>query len=144
MKPLVRVAIILFLVGVLALIRLYEYDLFYDPFMYFFEIAVTGKDLNVPSYMYFNLFVRFLLNTGISLLILQVAFHNRGIIKFATGIYLAFFLAFFPIFIFLMHRVQPDDYLAAFHVRRFLAHPVLVLILLPAFYYYRLKQKEIG
>ncbi|SOC79999.1 exosortase F-associated protein [Salinimicrobium sediminis] len=139
MKSAVKILIILALVGVLALVRLYEYSFFYDPFMYFFEQAFqNGETINYTFDMFFNVFLRFLVNTLISLLILWVAFRNRGIIKFSALIYLGFFLVLFPLFIYLMLHVQPEDYLAAFYVRRFLAHPLLILILLPAFYYFRL------
>ncbi|WP_029037797.1 exosortase F system-associated membrane protein [Salinimicrobium xinjiangense] len=139
MKAVTKIAIIIVLVGVLALVRLYEYRFFYDPFMYFFERAYqSGETINYSFGMFFNVFLRFLINTFLSLLILWVAFQNRGIIKFAALIYAGFFVVLFPLFVYLMHHVQPQDYLAAFYVRRFLAHPLLILILLPAFYYYRL------
>lgn len=139
MKVAIKILIILGLVGVLALIRLYEYRFFYDPFMYFFERAFqSGETINYSFEMFFNVFLRFLLNTFISLLILWVAFRSWGIIKFSGIVYAGFFIVLFPLFVYLMHHVQPQDYLAAFYVRRFLAHPLLILILLPAFYYYRL------
>lgn len=135
-----KIMIILCLVGLLALVRLYEYRFFYDPFMYFFEQAFQrGETLDFTTDMFFNVFLRFLLNTVISLTILWVAFRSWGIIKFASIIYAGFFIVLFPLFIYLMHNVDPEDYLAAFYVRRFLAHPLLILILLPAFYYYRLQ-----
>ena len=134
-----KIFIILVLVGVLALIRLYEYKFFYDPFMYFFEQAFQrGETLNFSTEMFFNMFLRFLVNTIVSLTILWVAFRSWGIIKFAAIIYGGFFIVLFPLFIYLMYHVNPEDYLAAFYVRRFLAHPILILILLPAFYYYKL------
>lgn len=140
MRAVTKILIIIGLVGVLALIRLYEYRFFYDPFMYFFEKQyVAGEGIDYPAYMFWNVFWRFLLNTMISLLILYVAFRKRSIIRFSVFIYAGFFIVLFPLFVYLMHHVQPQGYLAAFYVRRFLAHPVLILILLPAFYYYRLK-----
>lgn len=141
MRPIVKIGVIAFLVGLLVLVRLYEYRFFYDPFMYFFEQAFrsTGGELQFPPRMFFNVLLRFLLNTIISLAILYVAFRSWGIIKFASLIYAVFLLVLFPVFVFLMQDVKPDAYLAAFYVRRFLAHPVLILILLPAFYYYRLQ-----
>jgi exosortase F-associated protein len=144
MKLILKIGVIGVLVSLLVLVRLYEYRFFYDPFMYFFEQAfrATG-DLNFPPHMFFNVFLRFLLNTVISLTILYVAFRSWSIIKFAGIIYTGFFIILFPLFIYLMQNVTPHDYLAAFYVRRFLAHPLLILILLPAFYYYRL-QKAIG
>lgn len=139
MRAVTKILLILGLVGILALVRLYEYRFFYDPFMYFFERAFqSGETIDYSFKMFFNVFLRFLVNTFISLLILWVAFRSREIIKFAGIIYAAFFIVLFPLFIYLMHHVQPGDYLAAFYVRRFLAHPLLILILLPAFYYYRL------
>lgn len=139
MRVAIKILIILGLVGVLAMIRLYEYSFFYDPFMYFFEQAFQeGETLDFTAAMFLNLFFRFLLNTLVSLTILWIAFSNWGIIKFASLIYGGFLLILFPLFIYLMNHVDPRDYLAAFYVRRFLAHPLLILILLPAFYYYRL------
>ena len=141
MKGVVKIIIILGLVGVLALIRVYEYKFFYDPFMYFFEQAYqSGETIDFSFEMFVNVFLRFSLNTLVSLLILWVAFQSWGIIKFSGVIYLTFFTVLFPLFVYLMHHVQPQDYLAAFYVRRFLAHPLLILILLPAFYYYRLQR----
>jgi exosortase F-associated protein len=141
MKGVIKIIIILGLVGVLAMIRVYEYRFFYDPFMYFFERAYqSGETVNYTFDMFFNLFLRFVLNTLVSLLILWVAFRSWGIIKFSALIYAAFLTVLFPVFMYLMEKVEPGQYLAAFYVRRFLAHPLLILILLPAFYYYRLSR----
>ncbi|UZH54248.1 exosortase F system-associated protein [Salinimicrobium tongyeongense] len=141
MKGVTKIIIILGLVGVLAMIRLYEYRFFYDPFMYFFEKAYqSGDTIDYSFQMFFNVFLRFFLNTLVSLLILWVAFRSWGIIKFSALIYAAFLVVLFPIFVYLMHHVEPGQYLAAFYVRRFLAHPLLILILLPAFYYNRLSR----
>lgn len=139
MRIAIKFILILVLVSMLALIRLYEYRFFYDPFMYFFEQAFQrGETLDFTTTMFLNVFFRFFLNTLVSLAILWVAFRSWGIIKFAALIYAGFFVALFPLFIYLMNHVRPEDYLAAFYVRRFLAHPLLILILLPAFYYYKL------
>lgn len=139
MRTLIKLLLIGGLVALLVLIRLYEYRFFYDPFMYFFEQAFqSGSTLTFTTDMFFNVFLRFFLNTLISLTILWVAFQNWSIIKFAALIYAVFFVVLFPLFIYLMNHIEPEDYLAAFYVRRFLAHPLLILILLPAFYYYRL------
>ena len=139
MKRIQKLIVISGLIGLLVLVRQYEYRFFYDPFMYFFEQNYqSGNSLTIPNKLFANVFFRFLVNTAISLVILWVAFRNKGIIKFAGLIYAAFFVVLFPLFVYLMQNVEPDDYLAAFYVRRFLAHPVLILILLPAFFYYKL------
>lgn len=139
MKLLMKLIIIGSLVGLLVLIRMVEYRFFYDPFMYFFSSGSSAAEIPYPKMLFFNVFLRFLLNTLISLAILWVAFRKTAIIKFAALLYAVFFIVLFPFFIYLMHQVTLEDYLAAFYVRRFLVHPVLILLLLPAFYYYRLK-----
>ena len=74
MKPGVKLIIIGFLVVLLAMVRMFEYQFFYDPFMYFFENAFKPQEsLDFPPEMFFKVFLRFLLNTIISLLILFVA-----------------------------------------------------------------------
>lgn len=131
------------MIGVLVLIRFYENKYFYDPFMHFLDTAFVGIEMSTfKTSMFFNLLFRFLLNTIISLLILWVAFRNREILKVSGLIYLIAGVVLFPLFIYLMQQVQVDNYLAAFYVRRFLAHPLLILILLPAFIYYRLRASE--
>lgn len=144
MKPGAKILIIGFLVMLLAMVRMFEYQFFYDPFMYFFENSYRPHEqLNFPPEMFFNVFLRFLINTVISLTILYVAFRSKGIIKFSLVVFAVFFIVLFPLFVYLMQNVRPDDYLAAFYVRRFLAHPVLILILLPAFFYNRLNKANI-
>lgn len=141
MKLGTKILLIGFLVMLLAMVRMFEYQFLYDPFMYFFENAFRNHErLLFTQEMFFNVFLRFLINTVISLTILYVAFRDMGIIKFSGVIYALFFIILFPSFVYLMQNVQPDDYLAAFYVRRFLAHPVLILILLPAFFYNRLNK----
>ena len=39
----------------------------------------------------------------------------------------------------LIFEIESENFLALFYVRRFLIHPIFVLILMPAFYYYRRK-----
>jgi exosortase F-associated protein len=70
---------------------------------------------------------------------LYVAFLDKNILKFSFFLYLILFVASFSIFDFLIFNIQDKHFLALFYVRRFLIHPIFVIILLPAFYYYRLK-----
>lgn len=139
----VKSGIIGLLVALLVLIRMYEFQFFYDPFMHFFSYAFLAPEtIDFTPEMFLNMFLRYFLNTILSLGILFVAFRSKGIVKFASLVYGLFLVILFPFFVILMQYVTPEDYLAAFYVRRFLAHPVLILILLPAFYYYRLTQRE--
>lgn len=126
------------LVFLLVLVRQFEWKLFFDPFMAFFHGSHEAGE-KMPLQWYLNLALRFALNTVLSLGILYFCFLNKNVVKFAAVLYLLMFLLLFPLFVFLMGRVQMDDYLTVFYVRRFLIHPVLLLLLIPAFYYQKTK-----
>ncbi|WP_373059714.1 exosortase F system-associated protein [Zunongwangia sp. H14] len=129
------------LVVLLILIRMFEKDLFYDPLIEFYQRDYLHHE--VPEYNFwpllFNLLLRFLLNTAISLAILYLAYRDKNIVKFASLLYGILLLIGGSAFVFLLLNIEYEHYLALFYVRRFLIHPVFILILLPAFYYYRLR-----
>lgn len=130
------------LVLLLAAIRLFEESLFYDPLTYFFKSDyLTGSIPEMDfGLLVLNLLLRFLLNTAISLAIIYLAFRNKQIMKFSGILYAILFVLGFSMFVFLILNIENEHYLALFYVRRFLIHPLFILILLPAFYYYRLSE----
>lgn len=140
MNKLFQIAAILFLFGLLAAIRLFETTLFYDPLLSFFKreyLYGTLPDMELARLM-LHTTLRFLLNTGISLLILYLAFSDKSIVKFSAYIYLfAFTILFVWMLIFLWNATPDSNYQILFYVRRFLIQPVFVLLLLPAFYYHK-------
>lgn len=132
------------LVLLLAGIRLFEEQLFYDPLIIFFRSdylldRVPRVDM---ALLLVNMGIRFLLNTFISLAIIYLAFRDKQLTTFAGLLYVILFAIGFSIFIFLMLNIENEHFLALFYVRRFLIHPLFLLILLPAFYYYRLKANQ--
>lgn len=136
MRRLVKLLLLTLLIGLLVLVRYYEAVLFYDPFMAFFEDAIPGPYL---VRWYVNVFLRFSLTSLISLVILWIIFRSREVIEFSCILYLVLFLILFPAFVYLMGKVDYEDYLGVFYIRRFLVHPLLLLLLLPAFYYQQMK-----
>lgn len=141
MKARYRIAGILLLVILLALVRFFEDELFYDPLIDFYRNGYLHDQ--VPDFdfalLLLNLAFRFCINTGISLLILYVAFFDKNIVKFAGVLYGIIFIVGFIVFGLLVMNLNHMNYMALFYVRRFLIHPVFIIILLPAFYYYRLR-----
>ena len=138
MKKLFRALAFVILIGLLVAVRFLETELFYDPFMRFFA-PVPGNSEISQIRLFLNVALRFWINSCISLGILYVVFGSKTILKFSGILFLLVFVILFPAFIVLMQEVEMDNYLAVFYVRRFLVHPILILILLPAFYYQRLK-----
>ncbi|MGA9590126.1 MAG: exosortase F system-associated protein [Salegentibacter sp.] len=144
MKSRYRSLGIALLVGLLVLIRFYEQSLFYDPLIRFYDtdyLHGTVPELYLPKLLFF-LMLRFSLNSLISLVIIYVAFLDKEIVKFSAILFLVLFLVGGTVLSIMLFNMDSADYMAIFYVRRFLIHPVFVLILLPAFYYYRLQQRR--
>lgn len=126
----------------LVAIRAFEDFFFYDPYLTFFEndyLYIDSPRREVAKLVLYTS-LRFILNTMISLLILHVIFKDKSIIKFSMLIYtLAYILLMIPFLYFVINPRQEDYYLF-FNVRRFLIQPIGLILLLPAFYYYKLNR----
>ena len=130
------------LFGLLVLIRFFENELFYDPYLCFFKNDYLYADS--PSVEVFKLtaftVLRYVLNTLISLAILFVFFKDKSIIKFSVIIYSVAFVLLMIAYLYFVHNPKQDTYYIFFNIRRFLIQPILVILLLPAFYYHKLKK----
>lgn len=131
---------ILFLL--LVCIRAFEDVLFYDPYLTFFEsdyLYIDSPRREIAK-LVLNITLRFVLNMIISLGILYLIFKDKSIIKFSSLIYaVAYVLLLIPFMYFVINPKQEDYYLF-FNIRRFLIQPILLILLLPAFYYYKLNR----
>jgi len=142
MNRLIKISGIVVLFGLLALVRMFEADLFYDPLLSFFkQDYLYGK---VPEVTFGKLMLhtalRFWINTLISLAILYVAFRDKDVIKFSLILYALAFIILFSWMAWLVANASPEsNYNLLFYVRRFLIQPLFVLLLLPAFYYAKKK-----
>lgn len=144
MKLTLRILGVLVCGILLLLIRANEETLFYDPLLEFFKMDY--KILPLPEMDFFalglNVAYRYFLNTVISIAILWLVFWNRGIVKLSTLIYIVLFFVFFAVFMVIIYTSKgTGDQLVLFYVRRFLIQPIFLLILLPAFYFQRLKTR---
>ena len=140
-----RILIILLLFFVLVLVRAFQQQLFYDPFIEYFKNDYLYNPM--PDFSGFHLLIslifRYGLNTAISLLIIYVAFQNKSFVKFAAKFYVLAFVILSITFFIILKGEMANAYLFAFYIRRFLIHPLFVLLLLPAFYYKQLAAREI-
>lgn len=139
-----RILIIGVLVVFLALVRVFEEHLFYDPINEFYRSGYYMLN-QLPQYklpeLLLNLSFRFWLNSLISLVILYVAFLDRNIVKFAAFLFFGLFFFGVAVYFYFLLNLEHGHVMSLFYVRRFLIHPVFLLILLPAFYYYRLQKR---
>ena len=95
------------------------------------------------SKLLISLIFRYGINTFISLIIIYIAFENKSFVMFALKFYIIAFVLLSITFFIILKGELADGYLFAFYIRRFLIHPLFVLLLLPAFYYKQLTSREI-
>lgn len=135
-------SVVVGLLSLFILFRFFEETLFYDPLLVFFKTDHTTMPL--PDFEFgkllLNLAFRYLLNTAISLAILWVVFTNKSILQFSALLYGILFFILMLTFAVLLVYSEAGDHLALFYVRRFLIQPILLLLLLPAFYAQRLRK----
>lgn len=142
MSKLARYIFAFSLLIVLMAIRGFEDLLFYDPYLTFFEsdyLYMDNPRREVAKLVLFTT-LRYLLNTLASLGILYFIFNDKAMIKFSVIIYvIAYVLLLIPFLYFVINPLQEDYYLF-FNIRRFLIQPIILILLLPAFYYYQLNR----
>jgi exosortase F-associated protein len=137
LKHKIRFFLVIALVILFALIRAYEDDLFYDPFLDYFKNDF--HHLPLPEFNSFQLIIgllfRYGLNTVISLGILYVLFEDIAILQFVSVLYVFFFLILISSFFVIMYYYGEHNKFILFYIRRFLIQPIFVLLFVPAFFY---------
>lgn len=137
MSKVLKVVLFALLACGLVSVRMFEDSLFYDPLVSFFKTDHTTQAL--PTFEMSKLFLhtalRFLLNTGLSLAIIWVAFRSGEVIKISVLLYALAFVLLCGLFWYLLSTSEAGNHMALFYVRRFLIQPLFLLVLLPAFYF---------
>ena len=139
-----RIKIALLFLGFLGLIsiRTYASVLFYDPLIGFFESSYhTGQ---LPDFdllgLTLNTSLRFWMNSLLSLFILWLLFENKEVVQLSLWLYALSFLLLICIFYYLLAYYDSGSYMSLFYARRFLIQPILLLVLIPAFYFHKLSK----
>ncbi len=140
-----RILLIGFLFILLVLVRAFEQQLFYDPFIMYFKNDYLQKPIPIfsGSKLLIGLIFRYALNAIISFAIIYLSFQKRSFVEFSIRFYVIAFILLGIIFFIILKGDLKHGYLFAFYIRRFLIHPLFVLLLLPAFYYKQLTSKKI-
>ena len=126
----------------LMLVRAFEKQLFYDPFLVYF----SGDYLKLPlpsfnsGLLFLGLLLRYFLNTIFSLGILYLFFKDREMILFTGVLYVLLFVILTAAFFFIIYFFKSDENLLLFYVRRFLIQPLFVIVFIFSFYFQKLKK----
>lgn len=134
------------LIFCLILVRKFETDLFYDPFLDYFKGDFYNAEF--PQYelgkIILHIVFRYSLNSVISLGIIWFLFQNLKYVKFSATVLLFFLIILLPVYIYFIENKFHLGENIGFYIRRFLIQPLLLLILIPAFFYQRQKLKTAG
>lgn len=142
-NKILQTSIIIFLLGLLIGVRMVEH-LFYDPLNIYFEndyLHVSLPEINYIK-LIMSMILRFLINSGISILIIWLIFKNTAYVQFSLKFYSIILLILLPTFFLLI--LNSDFYLPTFYVRRFLIQPLFVFLLIPAFHFQNHLNKNKG
>lgn len=136
MKLLKWIFVSLAIFGLIA-VRMLEDVLFYDPFQAFFHLA--NKHAAFPDFdwipLVLNYLFRFSLNLILSAAIIQLIFQNKQWTLQAIVLIVIVFLITFPIYLYCIYTKFEVGYLFSFYMRRFVIQPLILLLIIPLFYY---------
>ena len=125
--------------GILGLIsiRMLEDQIFYDPFLPYFHEA--NKHAVFPNFewvkLIFSYSFRFLLNLFFSGMVVYFVFKNKAWTVQAIILMGIVFAITLPIYLYCIHTKFEIGYLFSFYMRRFVIQPLILLVIIPLFYY---------
>lgn len=137
----IKTILILVFFSLFLVIRFFENQLFYDPFLNFFKLENATK---YPEYnlglLVLNVFFRYFLNTIISLGIIFLLFQNKNGFQFSAFLFMVLFVIFTIAFVFVLLFFKESYKMHLFYIRRFLIQPLFLLLFLAGFYFQKLQE----
>ncbi|WP_262150572.1 exosortase F system-associated membrane protein [Chryseobacterium foetidum] len=127
------------LIGIAGIVsvRIFEDSLFYDPFLNYFHDAT--KNAKFPDFEWTKLILshlfRFILNLISSCIIIHFIFKNKSWTVQGAILITIIFAITFPIYLYCVSDRFEIGYLFSFYIRRFVIQPLILLLIIPLFYY---------
>lgn len=137
-----RVLAIFFGISGLTLVYIFQSKLFYDPFQYLLSKPIMNEFLEVETGKYIgSKILRFVLNDGLALTVIYGVFGPGKYVKFAAMVLLFGLLVLLPTYLILALYFYQETYLFINHLHRLILNPVIMMLLIPAFYVQKIKTK---
>jgi exosortase F-associated protein len=118
-------------------VRMIENNVFYDPFLNYFHEA--NKNISFPEFEWGKLIIshifRFVLNLFFSCVIIYFLFKNKEWTLQGAVLITIIFAITFPIYLYCIYDRFEIGYLFSFYMRRFVIQPLILLLIVPLFYY---------
>ncbi|MEI6866463.1 exosortase F system-associated protein [Flavicella sp.] len=144
MKKIIRIPLIVVLIFSLVLVKAFETELFYDPLINFFQNDYLYS--SIPKFdfvkLLWSLFLRYTLNSLISIGIIYLVFQKLDCVILVSKLYVGGFSILVLVYSFLLYNGFEGGYLFPFYIRRFLIHPLFLLLLLAALFYEKMVDVE--
>jgi exosortase F-associated protein len=130
------------LVG-LIVVYVFQRQLFFDPFQDFMYNPQQPQypDFDETSYIISKI-IRYALNDGFALLIIWGLFQNKTYMRFAMLVFAIGLFILLPLYLFLVLNHYQSTYTFLNHLHRLVLNPVIMMLLIPAFYYQQSLKKE--
>ena len=129
--------IVFFAVFGLIGVRILEDQIFYDPFINYFHIANTHA--HFPDFEWFKVIINYVLRFGFNLILSAIIIHfifkNKDWTVQAVILMLIIFAITLPIYLYCIDNKFEIGYLFSFYIRRFVIQPLILLMIIPLFYY---------
>ena len=118
-------------------VRMSENTLFYDPFLeYFRELSPQSQ---FPTFEWGKLILHYVLRFSFNLLFffffVHFLFQNKRWTLQALVLMVVSFLIFLPIYLYCINNQFEIGHLFSFYIRRFVIQPLMILLIVPLFYY---------
>ena len=78
---------------------------------------------------------------GISVGLIWILFQKNTYLKFALVLFSLLFVVGVLMFWVVEHEISTESYMILFYIRRFIIQPLLIIVLIPAFYFQQLSSK---
>ena len=133
------------IIGISGLVLVYvlQNQIFYDPFV---NYLLDPNNPSVPEYVTWKYLAskafRYILNDGFALMVIWGLFKRESYVRFAVVIFFIGFLILLPIYLFLATHYYLETQSFLNHLHRLVLNPVLMMLLIPAFYYQQSLEKR--
>ena len=143
MNRYIKIILVLILISLLFLVRAFSAELFYDPLIQYFKndyLYTKMPEIHI-WHLIVDILYRYILIYIITIAIIWVLFGRKDYVKFTGFFLMTAFMFLIIAFVFLIRDQFESGYLLPFYIRRFIIHPLFLLILLPAFYFQKLSNR---
>lgn len=120
----------------MILVYVFQIEIFYDPLNHF---QFNPQNPQVPEInsgkLVLSKSIRYLLNDTFGLMVIWGLFGNKKYLQFAVYVFLFGFLVLLPLYLILVTNFYVETRPFLNHLHRLVLNPVLMMLLIPAFYY---------